>query len=47
MNHLLNQIYHPYIQEFTFNLIEFDSVLAHTIDDIQYFEEQTKFEERR
>lgn len=34
------------MQVFIFDLIEFDSVLTHTIDDIQYFEEQTTFEKQ-
>lgn len=46
MNHLLIRLYNTSTQTFVFVLIEFDSVLTHTIDDIQHFEEQTKFEER-
>lgn len=46
MNNLPNHVYHQRIQVFIFVLIEFDSALTHTIDDIQRFEEQTKFEER-
>ena len=46
MNHILIRLYNTEIQAFIFDLIEFDSVLTHTIDDIQHFEEQTTFEER-
>jgi len=43
---LLNHIYNTYFQAFIFDLIEFDRVLTHKINNIQHIDEQSRSEER-
>ena len=46
MNHLFIRLYNTSIQAFMFDLIEFDRVLTHRIDDIQHIDEPSRSEKR-
>jgi len=46
MNYLPIRLYNTSIQSFIFDLIEFNRVLTHKIDDIQYIDEQSRSEKR-